>query len=276
MLISAAVSIAERQANRMGAKHYAGRSHVILERSLVALKSSNWFPVVSGFLEPLLYLFSFGYGVGTLIGDIQVSNGQVVSYAMFIAPGLLATSAMNGAIYDSTWNVFWKLNESKLYKTMLSTPLGPLDIALGEITWALIRGLVYSLGFLTVVTALGLTPSFWAILAIPAASLVAFGFASFGMAITSYFKTYQQMGFINIILLPMTLFSGSLYPISVYPDWLEKVIMALPLWHAIEMVRAFWFGNLTSGVLVHIGYFLVMIALGLYVTSRRLRALFLR
>jgi lipooligosaccharide transport system permease protein len=183
---------------------------------------------------------------------------------------------MNGAIYDSTWNVFWKLNESKLYKTMLSTPLGPLDIALGEISWALIRGLIYSLGFLTVVTVLGLTPSFWALLAIPAASLVAFGFASFGMAVTSYFKTYQQMGFINIILLPMTLFSGSLYPISVYPDWVEKVIMALPLWHGIEMVRAFWFGNINSGVLVHIGYFVVMIAAGLFVTSRRLRALFLR
>jgi lipooligosaccharide transport system permease protein len=105
---------------------------------------------------------------------------------------------------------------------------------------------------------------------------VAFGFASFGMAITSYFKTYQQMGFINFVLLPMTLFSGSLYPISVYPDWLEKIIMALPLWHAIEMVRAFWFGNLTSGVLIHIGYFIVMIAIGLFVTSRRLRALFLR
>jgi lipooligosaccharide transport system permease protein len=84
------------------------------------------------------------------------------------------------------------------------------------------------------------------------------------------------MGFINIILLPMTLFSGSLYPISVYPDWLEKIIMALPLWHAIEMVRAFWFGNITSGVLVHIAYFLVMIAAGLFVTSRRLRVLFLR
>jgi lipooligosaccharide transport system permease protein len=96
------------------------------------------------------------------------------------------------------------------------------------------------------------------------------------MAITSFFKTYQQMGFINIVLLPMTLFSGSLYPISVYPDWLEKVIMALPLWHGIEMVRAFWFGDLNSGVLIHIGYFVVMIATGLFVTSRRLRALFLR
>ena len=270
--MSAAVDIAEK--NKSSAM-YAGRPQVLLERGWLAFRSSNWVPVITGFVEPVLFLLAFGYGMGTLVGDVTTGS-TTIDYTLFIAPGLLANSAMNGAIYDSTWNVFWKLNESKLYKTMLSTPLGPLDIALGEITWALIRGLVYSLGFLTVVTALGLTPSFWAILAIPAASLVAFGFASFGMAITSFFKTYQQMGFINIVLLPMTLFSGSLYPISVYPDWLEKVIMALPLWHAIEMVRAFWFGNLTSGVLVHIAYFLVMIALGLYVTSRRLRALFLR
>jgi lipooligosaccharide transport system permease protein len=74
----------------------------------------------------------------------------------------------------------------------------------------------------------------------------------------------------------MTLFSGSLYPISVYPDWLEKIIMALPLWHGIELVRTFWFGNITADVLVHIAYFVVMIMIGLFVTSRRLRALFLR
>jgi len=225
--VSAAVEIAEK--NKSSAM-YAGRPQVLLERGWLAFRSSNWVPVVTGFVEPVLFLLAFGYGMGTLVGDVTTGS-TTIDYTLFIAPGLLANSAMNGAIYDSTWNVFWKLN---------------------------------------------LTPSFWAILAIPAASLVAFGFASFGMAVTSYFKTYQQMGFINIILLPMTLFSGSLYPISVYPDWLEKIIMALPLWHAIEMVRAFWFGNLTSGVLVHIGYFLVMIALGLYVTSRRLRALFLR
>lgn len=270
--MSAAVEIAQKQRS---SALYAGRPQVLLERGWLAFKSSNWIPVVTGFVEPVLFLLAFGYGMGNLVGDVSTGS-TTIDYTLFIAPGLLANSAMNGAIYDSTWNVFWKLNESKLYKTMLSTPLGPMDIALGEICWALIRGLVYSLGFLTVVTILGITPSFWALIAIPAASLVAFGFASFGMAITSYFKTYQQMGFINIILLPMTLFSGSLYPISVYPDWLEKVIMALPLWHGIEMVRTFWFGNITADVLVHIAYFVVMIMIGLFVTSRRLRALFLR
>ena len=267
-----AVEIAQ---SRSSSAMYAGRPQVLLERGWLAFRSSTWVPVFTGFVEPVLFLLAFGYGMGNLVGDISMSSTNI-DYTMFIAPGLLATSAMNGAIYDSTWNVFWKLNESKLYKTMLSTPLGPMDIALGEITWALLRGLVYSIGFLTVVTVLGLTPSFWAVLAIPAASLVAFGFASFGMAITSFFKTYQQMGFVNFVLLPMTLFSGSLYPISIYPDWLEKLIMALPLWHGIELVRAFWFGNINSGIFIHILYFIVMIIIGLFVTSRRLRALFLQ
>jgi lipooligosaccharide transport system permease protein len=276
MLISAAVAIAERQASRMGAKHYAGRSHVILERSLVALKSSNWFPVVSGFLEPLLYLFSFGYGVGTLIGDIQVSNGQVVSYAMFIAPGLLATSAMNGAIYDSTWNVYFKLHEGKIYHGMLATSLGPLDVALGEILTALIRGFAYAVGFMAVATPMGLIPSWWGVLAIPAAVLIAFGFASIGMAITSYFKSYQQMGLINISLLPIFLFSGSFYPLSVFPDWAQIIIKTLPLWHAIELIRNLSLGIINFSLLGHIAYFLVMIVVGLFFTTRRLNALFMR
>jgi lipooligosaccharide transport system permease protein len=276
MLISAAVSIAERQANRMGAKHYAGRSHVILERSFVALKSSNWFPVVSGFLEPLLYLFSFGYGVGTLIGDIQVSNGQVVSYAMFIAPGLLATSAMNGAIYDSTWNVYFKLHEGKIYHGMLATSLGALDVALGEILTALLRGFAYAVGFMAVATPMGLIPSWWGVLAIPAAVLIAFGFASIGMAITSYFKSYQQMGLINISLLPIFLFSGSFYPLSVFPDWAQIIIKTLPLWHAIEMVRNLSLGIINISLLGHIAYFVVMVVVGLYFTTKRLNALFMR
>jgi len=276
MLISAAVSIAERQANRMGAKHYAGRSHVILERSLVALKSSNWFPVVSGFLEPLLYLFSFGYGVGTLIGDIQVSNGQVVSYAMFIAPGLLATSAMNGAIYDSTWNVYFKLHEGKIYNGMLATSLGPLDVALGEILTALLRGFAYAVGFMAVATPMGLIPSWWGVLAIPTTVLIAFGFASIGMAITSYFKSYQQMGLINISLLPIFLFSGSFYPLSVFPDWAQIIIKTLPLWHAIEMVRNLSLGIINLSLLGHITYFVVMVVAGLFFTTKRLNALFMR
>ena len=276
MLISAAVAIAERQIGKPGERFYAGRSRVILERSLIAFKSSTWFAVLSGFLEPLLYLFSFGYGVGKLIGEITMPNGTVISYAMFIAPGLLATSAMNGAIYDSTWNVYFKLNESKLYQGMLATSLGPLDVALGEIMSALLRGFVYALGFMGVAVPMGLIPSWWGVLVVPAAVLIAFGFASLGMAITSYFKSYQQMGLINISLLPIFLFSGSFYPLTVFPEWAQIIIKCLPLWHAIELVRNLSLGIVGIGLLSHITYFLIMITLGLFFTTKRLNALFMR
>jgi lipooligosaccharide transport system permease protein len=113
-------------------------------------------------------------------------------------------------------------------------------------------------------------------LAVPAALLIAFGFASFGMAITSYFKTYQQMGLINIALLPMFLFSGSLYPISVYPNWLEFIIQLLPTWHGIELVRDIWFSTYDLSTVIHFSYFSLMIVIGLYFTTRRLRNLFMR
>jgi len=276
MLISAAVAIAERQIGKPGERFYAGRSRVILERSLIAFKSSTWFAVLSGFLEPLLYLFSFGYGVGKLIGDITMPNGTVISYAMFIAPGLLATSAMNGAIYDSTWNVYFKLHEAKTYQGMLATSLGPLDVALGEILTALLRGFAYAVGFMAVATPMGLIPSWWGVLAIPAAVLIAFGFASIGMAITSYFNSYQQMGLINISLLPIFLFSGSFYPLSVFPDWAQIIIKTLPLWHAIEMIRNLTLGIINFSLLGHVAYFLVMIVGGLFFTTKRLNALFMR
>lgn len=144
-----AVEIADARANKPGHQLYAGRARAVIERASMALRSSTWVPIATGFVEPVLFLLAFGFGMGALIGEISTSAG-VIDYTVFIAPGLLATSAMNGAIYDSTWNVFFKLNESKLYQGMLATPLGPLDIALGEIIWALFRGLSYSIAFMLI------------------------------------------------------------------------------------------------------------------------------
>ena len=184
-LITQAVAIAEKRAQRPGASVYSGRAMVMIERALFAAKSSNWLIIVSGFVEPVLYLMAFGFGIGQLIGDIQDGNGNPVSYAAYIAPALLATSAMNGALYDATWNVFFKMHFGKVYQVMLSSSLGPMDVALGEISWALLRGATYSVGFMAIVAPLGLVANAWGLLAIPAATLIAFGFASIGMAITS-------------------------------------------------------------------------------------------
>ncbi len=275
-IIDSAISIAERRAKRAGSSIYAGRPLTLIERGLFAAKSSNWLVIVSGFVEPVLYLLSFGFGIGQLIGDMQDGNGNPVSYAAFIAPALLATSAMNGAIYDSTWNVFFKMHFGKIYQVMLSSSMGPLDVALGEIIWALLRGFVYALGFMAIVTPLGLVTNWWGLLAIPAAMLIAFGFASLGMAVTSYMKNFQQMNWVNFFLLPMFLFSGTFFPVSVYPDWIQSIVMALPLWQGVEMVRSLMLGIVDLALLGHVAYFVVMIIGGLIFTTLRLKALFMR
>ena len=172
---------------------------------------------------------------------------QEISYAAYIAPALLAVSAMNGAVYDSTWNVFFKMNFAKLYQGMLYTSLGPLDVAMGEIFLALLRGAMYATGFTAVMGVMGLITTPWAILMIPASVLIAFGFASFGMGITSFMKTFQQMDWINFVMLPMFLFSATFYPLSVYPQYIQWLIQAMPLWHGVELLRQISVGVFTPG-----------------------------
>lgn len=271
-----AVAIAEKRKGKFAEKYYAGRSRVVLQRSWITFKSSTYLVVLSGFIEPLLNLAVFGFGVGQFVGDITLPDGRQISYASFIVPGLLATSAMMGAVMDSTWNVYFKMHESRLYQAMLSTSLGPMDVALGEIAWALFRGALYSTTFMIVVTPLGLIHSWWGLLVIPAGVLIGFGFASIGMAATSYVKGFQQLNLINIVLMPLTLFSGSFFPLSVLPDWLAFLIRWTPLSQGIEMMRMCTLGTIDSGLIIHVFYFAVFIALGLYLTTRRLNALFMK
>lgn len=254
---------------------WSGNPQAVVQRGLIAARSSSWIIVLSGFFEPVFYLASMGIGLGAYIENVTMTGGVEVSYAAFIAPALLAVSAMNGAIYDSTWNVFFKMNYGKLYDGMLATSLGPLDVALGEILYALMRGLVYATGFMVIMQVFGLNLAWTAIFALPAVVLIAFGFASLGMAVTSYMKTFQHMDWINFVLLPMFLFSATFYPITVYPEWVQGIVMAFPLWHGVELIRGLTTGILSPAMLVHVGYYVVMIAIGLVFTTKRLRTLFL-
>lgn len=262
--------------NRPFAALYAGNTRAVIARGLLATRTSNWAVMVSGFIEPVLYLLSMGIGLGALVGTVHGPGGAPISYAAFIAPALLATSAMNGAVYDSTMNVFFKMNYAKLYQGMLYTSLGPLDVALGEIFLALLRGFVYAVGFTAVMGLMGLMTTPVALLMIPASVFIAFGFASFGMGITSYMKTFQQLDWINFIMMPMFLFSATFYPLTVYPVPIQWLIQALPLWHGVELLRELSAGIIDSGTWLHLLYYVVMIILGLVLTTSRLRKLFLR
>lgn len=255
---------------------FSGNPWPVFARGVRAQWQGNFGVMASGFLEPVLYLLAMGVGLGSLVGTMTDTTGNEISYAAYIAPALLATSAMNGAVMDSTWNVFFKLKISKLYQGMLNTSLGPMDIALGEIGVALLRGVIYSVGFTVVMVVLGLVQSWWIILAIPACLLIAFGFAALGMVATSYLKTFQQMDWLTLALMPMFLFSGTFYPLSVYPEVAQWIIMVLPLWHGVEILRDLSAGALSWSTFGHAMYFVVLAVVGTWATAHRLKALFLR
>ncbi|WP_243730372.1 ABC transporter permease [Nesterenkonia salmonea] len=265
----------------VGANYYSGNIRAVFSRGMAAIRNNRGIILISGFLEPVLFLTSFGLGVSPMISGIEaeqagVAGQDTISYAAFIAPALLAVAAMNGAVFDSTWNVFFKLKITKLYQTMMSTSLGPVDVAVGEICLALFRGGIYAFGFLGVLLATGLVTPLSAVLMWFTALFIALGFACVGMAATSFMKRFQQMDWMMMVLIPMFLFSATLFPISVYPAGVQAVIQALPLWHGVELMRDIAFWDFSMLTLVHIGYYLVMIGVGGALAAYRMKALFLR
>jgi len=245
------------------------RAHLLFERNLMVYRRT-WLTILSGFFEPLFYLFSLGLGLGHFVGRV---NG--VSYAAFIAPALLASSAMNGAVYDSTINVFWKLRFGKVYDAMLVTPIGPNDVALGEVGWALFRGLLYSTGFIVTAAALGLIHSWWGLLALPATIVIGFGFAGIGMAAATFMRSWQDFDMIQLVQLPMFLFSTTFYPLSIYPVAVQWIVRFSPLYHAIELIRLLTLGTVGPMSAVHLGYLAVLGTIGMLIARRRMAGLLL-
>ncbi|GAB2757438.1 lipooligosaccharide transport system permease protein [Amycolatopsis magusensis] len=254
---------------------YAGRAKFLLERSILVY-SRAWLVFASGALEPLFYLLAFQIGFGRLVGEVVGPGGQVMSYVAFVAPGLLAASAMNGAVFDSTYNVFFRFRYAKLYDAMLATPIGPLDIALGEIGFAVLRGALYSTAFVAVMGTMGLLTSPWAVLLLPAAILTSFGFAAVGMGCATFLRSTSQFDYIQLVLMPMFLFSTTFYPLSVYPEALQYVVSCLPLYHGIELMRGLATGFVSWSMLGHLAYLLTMAAAGLWLASTRLHKMLLR
>lgn len=245
----------------------------LIERNMLVYRR-GWIFIVSGFFEPFFYLLSLGVGLNKLVGPIHIGT-RLVHYTAFVAPGLLATSAMNGAVFDSTFNVFFKLKIAKTYDTVLSTPLGVGDVAFGEITWALMRGSIYATAFIVVMAALGLILSPWAVLCLPAAMLTSFAFAAIGMAATSYMRSWQDFDMVALAILPLFLFSATFYPLTVYPGWLQLVVRLTPLYQSVTLMRSLDAGVFSWALLGHVAYLAALGLFGLRVSARRLSKLLL-
>jgi lipooligosaccharide transport system permease protein len=245
----------------------------LVRRNFLVYRSA-WIVFLTGFLEPVFYLFSIGIGVGQMIDGFEF-NGHAVVYAVFVAPGMLAASAMNGAILDSTFGIFFKLKYDKLYDAVLGTPMRTIDIALGELTWSLMRSAVYSAGFLGVMAAMGLINSWWGLLAWPATWLIGFAFAGAGMALTTFMRSWQDFEYIQLAIIPMFLFSATFFPITAFHGALRWVVEATPLYRGVVLCRELTTGAISMDSAVSLVYLVAMGGVGLFVLSRRLDKLLL-
>ena len=258
------------------ALHIGSRRSLRLVERNIFVYSHTWIVLLSGFFEPLFYLLSIGFGLGALVGSVPGPGGEEIPYQLFVAPALLASSSMNGAITEATFNFFFKLRYQKTFDAILATPLNVADIALGEMGWGLIRGALYTLGFLVVMVVLNIGVSPWLVLMLPAALLISFGFGAVGMAATSFMRTWQDFDLIQLVILPMFLFSATFYPIETYPPVLQAVVRVTPLYQGVDLLRSLAVGVVGPDDLIHVVDLLTMGIAGLFVVSRRLDRLLLK
>jgi lipooligosaccharide transport system permease protein len=254
----------------------ADRAGAVTRRNIAALRSAYWLVVISGFFEPLLYLLSIGLGVGSLVDHMQLPDGRFVSYAVYVAPAMLASSAMSGALSESTFNFYGKMKFMRLYDGVLATPVRPMEVAFGELMWAMARGSLYCAAFLVIMVIMGLTSAGWALLALPASLLVGFAFGGLGMALSTFMRSWQDFDVLATIQFALFLFSGTFAPVHSYPAAVQVLVACTPLYHGVELVRGLTTGSLHPILLAHIAYLVALAAAGLLVAGRRMGRLLLK
>lgn len=245
----------------------AGRAAALVERNLMIYRRSVT-ELAYGLVEPLMYLLTIGFGVGALVGSVP---GVHVRYAAYVAPAILATTAMNTAFNQTSFGVFIRIRVERNYEAIVPTPLSAVDIAVGEVASAVINGLLTSAGFLLAATLLGLDVSAAILWAVPAAALVGFAFAAGGLAVTTYLRDFPDFQLIQLVMLPMYLFATTFYPVTTYPGWLRPVIEVLPLYQSIELIREPALGQFPVWTLLIAALYLVVFgAVAMAIATRRL------
>jgi len=244
----------------------APRYAVSVWRRNASMYRRTWkWNLLPNFFEPVFYLFSIGVGVGAYISAMQG-----LSYAAFLAPGLVCVAAMNGASFEVTYNIFVRLTFEKTYDAMLTTPIEPDDILAGEIFWAITRASIYGGCFFIVLALFGLTPlpsSLWALAVIPLTGLL---FATIGITFSLRIPNIDLFSFyFTLFLTPLFLFSDVFFPLEerLSPGWLW-VAEALPLLHPVRLARMAFSGRMSWLILWDSAYILVVSFL-LFLWARR-------
>ena len=246
------------------------RSRRMAQRNILVYRH-QWIIILSGVFEPIFYLVGIGLGIGAIVREVTVADGTVIPYAAFVAPALMATAAMNGAVFETIFNVFFKLNYAKTYDGVLATPMGITEIALGELIWALLRAALYAVAMFLIMLPMGLVLSPLGILTIPAALLVAATFAAAGLAGTSYLRTVNDFDIpMGLVVMPMFLFSGTFFPITIFPEPIQVAIQLTPLYHGINLIRGLSTGLFDAMDLLSVAYLVAFFAVCLWIAMRQM------
>ncbi len=229
--------------------------------------------IYSGVLNPVLYLGAMGLGLGTLVDAHGTASLGGVSYLAFIAPGLLAATAMQTAMSESTYPVFGSVKWLKTYQAAIATPLRPADLFHGHLLWTTLRLAMNSAVFLVVMAAFGATTSPWALACLPAAVLTGLAFAA---PIEAYAMTLEKETSFALLfrfgIIPLFLFSGTFFPVTQLPAVVRPLAYVTPLWHGVALCRSLSLGTATPGAsAMHAGYLALVTGLGVYVGNRTYR-----
>ena len=219
------------------------------------------------FFDPLFYLLALGFGLGTYLATVRG-----IPYKQFVGSGLMASAVMWAASFETTWNIYFKMEQTRLYDAVLSTPVEVQDLVLGEVMWAATRAVIYGTAFLVIVTAFGIVDSPWAV-AIPL--FLALGGACFGMlglTFTSLVRAVDFYGYYyTLFITPLFLFSGIFYPLDRLPDWVSVAAWFTPLFHLVEITRGLALGPHVLSVLGNALWLLVLTTLLFALPVRALR-----
>jgi len=221
--------------------------------------------ITTSFLYPVLYLAAMGLGLGSLV-DRHVGGVDHVRYLVFLAPGLLAATAMQIGGTEATYPVMGAIKWQRTYYAQLATPLRLVDVLLGHLGWIAVRLVTVTVIYLGVMAAFGTVLSPWAVLAVPAGVLTGLAFAT---PIAAFAATQQREAAFTTIyrmaLVPLFLFSGTFFPVTQLPGWLQALAHVTPLYHGVALCRDFSLGKLHPAAdLVHAAYLLALVGIGVW------------
>lgn len=209
------------------------------------------------FTEPLLYVVAFGYGLGFFVGKIEG-----VPYMLFLAPAILATTAMQGAVFESTYSSFTKLRVQKTYETIMMTPISVEDVVAGEILWGASKAFMSTLAVMTVFLVLGFIDHWQAWLALPVLLLLSWCMSAMSMVVTSHARDYDSFTYyFSLVITPMSLLAGTFFPLSHFPKWAQAAAYFLPLTHGVVVSRELFLGKWNSTLWLNLAILLIMAVL---------------